>query len=131
MSRSLFDGRYEVLRRLGGGGMAEVHLARDEVLGRDVALKTLRERLARDEVFLKRFRREARSAATLNHPNVVQVYDQSRSQDGVYYIAMEHVPGGTLKERIAREDPLDPKEAARLGAQVAEALGLPPVRRTL
>ncbi len=102
--------------------MAEVHLARDEVLGRDVALKTLRERLARDEVFLKRFRREARSAATLNHPNVVQVYDQSRSQDGVYYIAMEHVPGGTLKERIAREGPLDPKEAARLGAQVAEAL---------
>ena len=112
MSRSLFDGRYEVLRRLGGGGMAEVYLARDEVLGRNVALKTLRERLAKDEVFLKRFRREARSAATLNHPNVVQVYDQSRSQDGAYYIAMEHVPGGTLKERIAREGPLDPGEAA-------------------
>jgi serine/threonine-protein kinase len=102
--------------------MAEVHLARDEVLGRDVALKTLRERLAEDEVFLKRFRREARSAATLNHPNVVQVYDQSRSPDGAYYIAMEHVPGGTLKERIAREGPLDPREAARVGAQVAEAL---------
>ena len=122
MSRSLFDGRYEVLRRLGGGGMAEVHQARDEVLGRNVALKTLRERLAEDEVFLKRFRREARSAATLNHPNVVQVYDQRRSQDGTYYIAMEHVPGGTLRERIAREGPLEPGEAARIGAQVAEAL---------
>ena len=122
MSQPLFDGRYEVLRRLGGGGMAEVHLARDEVLGRDVALKILRERLAKDEVFLKRFRREARSAATLNHPNVVQVYDQRRSQDGAYYIAMEHVSGGTLKERIAREGPLEPWEAARIGAQVAEAL---------
>ena len=60
--------------------MAEVHLARDDYLGRDVALKVLKERLAEDEVFLKRFRREARSAATLNHPNVVQVYDQRRSE---------------------------------------------------
>ncbi|MDP9411932.1 MAG: protein kinase [Actinomycetota bacterium] len=122
MSRSLFDGRYEILRRLGGVGMAEVHLARDEHLGRDVALKVLRGRLAEDEVFLKRFRREARSAATLNHPNVVQVYDQRRSEDGRCYIAMEYVPGGTLKERIAREGPLDPAEASRLASQVAEAL---------
>ena len=122
MSRSLFDGRYEILRRLGGGGMAEVHLARDEVLGRNVALKVLRERLVDDEVFLKRFGREARAAAALNHPNVVQVYDQRRAENGTYYIAMEHVPGGTLKERIAREGPLDPAEAARTGAQVAEAL---------
>ena len=122
MDRTLFDGRYEVLRRLGGGGMAEVHLARDEVLGRGVALKTLRDRLAEDEVFLERFRREARSAATLNHPNVVQVYDQRRSEEGTYYIVMEHVPGGTLKERIAREGLLDPAEAARLASQVAEAL---------
>ncbi len=102
--------------------MAEVHLARDEVLGRDVALKTLRDRLAEDGVFLERFRREARSAATLNHPNVVGVYDQRRSEDGTYYIAMEHVPGGTLKDRILKEGPLDPDEAARIGAQVAEAL---------
>lgn len=102
--------------------MAEVHLARDEVLGRNVALKVLKERLAEDEVFLKRFRREARNAATLNHPNVVQVYDQRRAEDGTYYIAMEHVPRGTLKERILREGPLDLDEAARLASQVAEAL---------
>jgi len=87
-----------------------------------VALKILKEWLAEDEVFLKRFLREARSAATLNHPNVVQVYDQRRSGDGSYYIAMEYVPGGTLKERIAREGPLNSVEAARLGTQVAEAL---------
>lgn len=73
MSRSFFDARYEILRRLGGGGMAEVHLARDEHLRRNVALKILKARLAEDEVFLERFRREARSAATLNQPNVVQV----------------------------------------------------------
>jgi hypothetical protein len=122
VSSPLFDGRYEILSRLGGGGMAEVHLARDEHLGRDVALKLLKEQLAGDEMFLKRFLREARSAATLNHPNVVQVYDQRRSEDGRYYIAMEYVPGGTLKQRIVRKGALDPAEATRLGAQVAEAL---------
>jgi len=122
VSPPLFDGRYEILRRLGGGGMAEVHLARDEHLGRDVALKLLKESLAGDEVFVKRFLREARSAATLNHQNVVQVYDQRRSEDGRYYIAMEYVPGGTLKQRLIREGALDPAEAARLGTQVAEAL---------
>jgi hypothetical protein len=73
-------------------------------------------------MFVKRFLREARAAATLNHPNVVQVYDQRRSKDGRYYIAMEYVPGGTLKQRLAQEGALDPAEAARLGAQVAEAL---------
>ncbi len=124
MSQSLFDGRYEILRRLGGGGMAEVHLARDEVLGRNVALKTLRERLAEDEVFLKRFRWEARSAATLNHPNVVQVYDGRRSEDGTYYIAMEHVPGGTLKDRILKEGSMEAAEVVRLASQVADALSV-------
>jgi hypothetical protein len=122
VSTFLFDGRYETLRRLGGGGMAVVYLARDEHLGREVALKVLKGRLATDEAFLERFRREARSAAALNHPNVVQIYDQRRSEDDFYYIAMEYVPGGTLKERIAREGPLDPAETVRLGAQVAEAL---------
>ena len=122
MGRTFFDGRYEIIRPLGDGGMAEVYLARDEVLGRDVALKILKEWLAEDEVFLERFRREARSAATLNHPNVVQVYDQRRSGEGRYYIVMEHVPGGTLKDRIANEGPLDPAEATRLASQVAEAL---------
>ncbi len=102
--------------------MAKVFLAHDRILGRDVALKVLRGQYAEDAEFVERFRREATSVATLNHPNVVQVFDQGRSEDGRYYIAMEYVPGGTLKDRIDREGTLDPGEAARFASQVAEAL---------
>src|SRR5215212_1738964 len=122
MRGTLIDDRYAILETLGGGGMAEVFLARDEVLGRRVALKVLRGQYAGDEEFVERFRREAKSAAALNHPNIVQVYDQGRANDGTYYMAMEYVPGGTLKERIVREGPLDPREAAGIAARVAEAL---------
>src|SRR5215211_7320209 len=97
MDRNVLGDRYTLLEVLGGGGMARVYLARDGVLGRDVALKVLRERYADDESFLERFRREAINAASLNHPSVVQVYDQGRAEDGTYFIAMEYVPGGTLK----------------------------------
>src|SRR5687768_11690500 len=76
MQQRLIDGRYNLGDLLGGGGMAEVHLARDEVLGRDVALKVLRSQYANDEEFVERFRREAKNAAAHNHPNIVQVYDQ-------------------------------------------------------
>jgi hypothetical protein len=103
--------------------MAEVFLAHDRILGRDLALKVLREHFAKDALFVARFKKEAQSAAALNHPYVVQVYDQGRSEDGRYYIAMEHVAGGTLKDRIDRTGPLDPGEAARLASQIAEALG--------
>ena len=103
--------------------MAKVFLAYDRILGRDVALKVLREQYAEDAEFVERFRREATSVASLNHPNVVQVYDQGRSGDGRYYIAMEYVPGGTLKDRIDVEGTLDPSEAVRLASQVAQALG--------
>src|SRR5215207_602469 len=102
--------------------MAEVFLAHDRMLRRDLALKVLKEHYARDAQFVGRFRREAQSAAALNHPNVVQVYDQGRSEDGRYYIAMEHVPCGNLKDRIDRTGPLDPVEATRFASQVAEAL---------
>jgi len=102
--------------------MAEVFLAHDRMLRRDVALKVLREHYAEDTEFVERFRREAQSAAALSHPNVVQVYDQGRSEGGRYYIVMEHVPGGSLKDHIDRAGPLDPAEAARLASQVAEAL---------
>src|SRR5215203_3688387 len=102
--------------------MAEVFLAHDRILGRDVALKVLKEHYAKDAQFVGRFRREAQSAAALNHPNVVQVYDQGRFEDGRYYIAMEHVPAGNLKDRIDRTGPLDAAEATRLTSQVAEAL---------
>ena len=100
MDRDVLGDCYTLLEVLGNGGMARVYRARDGVLGRDVALKVLKERYADDEGFVERFRREAMNAASLNHPSVVQVYDQGRSEDGTYSMAMEYVPGGTLKERI-------------------------------
>src|SRR3712207_2488244 len=124
MHRTVLGDRYTLLEVLGGGGMARVYLAHDDVLDRDVALKVLREQYADDEGFVERFRREAKNAASLNHPSVVQIYDQGRAEDGTYYIAMEHMTGGTLKERIAKGGPLDPSEAAGIASQVADALAV-------
>jgi serine/threonine protein kinase len=114
--------RYLLSGLLGAGGMAEVFLAHDRMLDRDLALKVLMEHYAKDERFVRRFQKEARSAAALNHPNVVQIYDQGRAEDGRYYIAMEHMTGGSLEDLILRRGPLGPSEAARLASQVAEAL---------
>src|SRR5215212_8302549 len=122
MSQVIVDNRYTRSRPLGSGGMAEVYLAHDEVLDRDVALKVLKEQYAGNEEFVRLFRREARSAARLNHANIVSVYDQGRSEDGTYYIAMEYVPGGTLKDRILDEGPLDPDGATEFASQIAQAL---------
>ena len=124
MDQTILSDRYSLLGVLGEGGMARVYLARDNVLDRDVALKVLREHYADDEGFVERFRREAKNAASLNHPSVVQIYDQGRAEDGTYFIAMEHMPGGTLKERINKVGPLAPAEAARIASQVVEALAL-------
>jgi eukaryotic-like serine/threonine-protein kinase len=124
MERTVVDNRYALSGLLGGGGMGKVYLACDRVLDRDVALKVLREQYAEDEEFVERFGREAKAAASLNHPHIVSVYDRGTAEDGTYYIAMEHVPGGTLKDRILKGGPLDPAEAVRTGAQVAEALGV-------
>jgi eukaryotic-like serine/threonine-protein kinase len=114
--------RYLLSGLLGAGGMAEVFLAHDRMLDRDLALKVLKEHYAKDERFVRRFRKEARSAAALNHPNVVQIYDQGCAEDGRYYIAMEHMTGGSLEDLILRRGPLAPSEAARLASQVAQAL---------
>src|SRR5947207_2363199 len=86
----LFDGRYLILRRLGSGGMADVYLAEDQELGRRVALKLLNDRHANDDQFVERFRREAQSAAGLNHPNIVSIFDRGQAE-GTYYIAMKHL----------------------------------------
>ena len=123
MPRTLIDNRYALVGLLGSGGMAEVYLAHDEVLDRDVALKILRGQYANDEEFVRLFRREARSAAALNHPSVVPVYYWGRAEDGTYYMAMEHVPGGNLKDRVRDGGPLGADAAAGLVLQVADALG--------
>jgi serine/threonine protein kinase len=122
MQWAFVDGRYVVERLLGSGGMAQVYLTHDEVLDRHVALKILRDQYAEDEEFIQRFRREARSAASLSHPNIVSIYDQGRSEDGAYYIAFEYVPGGTLKERIRREGVLESAVAVRVALQITNAL---------
>jgi serine/threonine-protein kinase len=115
------DGRYEVVRRLGGGGMAEVFLAEDTTLGRLVAVKVLRERFADDEEFVARFHREARAAAALSHPNVVAIHDRGGSA-GSSYIVMEFVAGETLKERIQRCGRLSPGEARSIELGLLAAL---------
>src|SRR5919199_6297532 len=122
MQRTVIDGRYTLVELLGSGGMAQVYLAHDEVLYRDVALKILRGPYAEDEEFVERFRLEARSAAGLSHPNIVSVYDRGRSEDGSYYIAMEYVSRGTLKDRIQRDGALEPGMAVGVALQIAEAL---------
>jgi hypothetical protein len=115
--------RYSLGDLVGSGGMAAVFLAHDEVLKRDVALKVLREPYAGDEGFVERFRREAQSAASLSHPHIVHTYDWGRLQDGgAYYMAMEYVPGGTLKDRILEGGALPPRTALEVASQIAEAL---------
>src|SRR4051795_9839574 len=114
---TLIDGRYKVISRLGAGGMAEVYMTEDQQLGRKVALKLLHRRFSEDPGFVERFRREAQAAAGLQHPNVVGVYDRG-DFDGTYYIAMEYLPGRSLKQVIRDEAPLDPVRAIDITIQI-------------
>lgn len=118
---SLFDGRYRIVRRLGQGGMARVFLAQDESLHRQVAVKVLADRHSDDPHFIERLQREARAAARLNHPNIVQVYDQSQTA-GMSYIVQEYVEGETLKDLIRRESPIEPRRAITIALQILAAL---------
>jgi beta-lactam-binding protein with PASTA domain len=118
---TLFDGRYRIVRKLGSGGMANVYLAEDEELGRRVAIKILNERYANDDAFIERFRREAKSAASLSHPNIVSIYDRGEAE-GTYYIAMEVIEGRSLKELILTRGPLPIAEALHYARQILEAL---------
>ncbi len=117
----VIEERYEVIRKLGSGGMADVYLAHDEHLGRDVALKVLHTRFANDEQFVERFRREASSAAGLNHPNIVQIYDRGQTA-GTYFIAMEYLEGRSLKEIVVRFAPLRSDHVIAITSQILEAL---------
>jgi eukaryotic-like serine/threonine-protein kinase len=118
---TLFDGRYRILRKLGAGGMANVYLAEDEELGRRVAIKILNDRYANDELFIERFRREAKSAAALSHPNIVSIYDRGEAE-GTYYIAMEVIEGRSLKELILTRGPLPIPQAIAYTLEILDAL---------
>jgi beta-lactam-binding protein with PASTA domain/predicted Ser/Thr protein kinase len=117
---AIVDNRYKVLSRLGAGGMADVFLAEDQQLGRKVALKLLHRRFAEDPGFVERFRREAQAAAGLQHPNVVGIYDRGACED-TYYIAMEYLPGRSLKQLIRQEAPLAPIRAIDITIQILKA----------
>ena len=116
-----YGGRYAIIERVGTGGMAEVYRARDELLGREVAVKVLSERFSRDRSFVERFRREAQAAANLNHPNIVSLFDYG-SDDGTYFIVMEFIDGSSLSDIVHREGALMPERAAEIASDVAKAL---------
>jgi serine/threonine protein kinase len=114
-------GRYEVEQRIGGGGMAIVYKAHDNLLNRTVALKILRSQFGHDDDFISRFRREAQAAASLSHPNVVNVYDVGQEED-IQYIVMEYVEGSTLKELITSSGVLKLDQAVDIAVQICDAL---------
>jgi eukaryotic-like serine/threonine-protein kinase len=118
---TLFDGRYRIVRKLGTGGMANVYLAEDEVLGRRVAIKILNDRHAGDDQFVERFRREAKNAASLSHPNIVSIYDRGEAE-GTYYIAMEYLDGRSLKELIVARGPAPVHIAIDYARQILAAI---------
>ena len=118
----IFGGRYELKKRLARGGMAEVFLAEDQLLGRPVAVKVLFPEFASDPNFVERFRREAQAAANLSHPNIVGVFDWGKERN-TYYIVMEYVEGRTLSQLIRKEGPLPAARVAEIADGIASALG--------
>jgi tRNA A-37 threonylcarbamoyl transferase component Bud32 len=123
VAERVLGSRYRVIRHLARGGMAEVYVAEDELLSRSVAVKVLFPELAQDEQFVERFRREARAAASLNHHNIVSVYDFGEDEDS-WFIVMEYVKGPTLRDIIRSEGAMEPGRAAGIAAEVAAALAV-------
>ena len=117
----LINDRYEILKLIGEGGMANVYLARDTILDRRVAVKVLRGDLAGDEKFVRRFQREALSASSLSHPNIVEIYDVGED-DGNFYIVMEYIEGKTLKQLIKKRGVLSLPETMDIMLQLLDAL---------
>lgn len=118
----LLNERYKINKTIGGGGMANVYLARDIILERDVALKVLRLEYANDNEFIARFDREAQSATSLSHPNIVNIFDVGE-EDHILYIVMEYVDGMTLKEYIQKDGPVNVDEALDIMKQISSAIG--------
>ena len=117
----LIDNRYEIIKSIGEGGMANVYLAFDTILERQVAVKILRGDLSDDEKFIRRFQREANSASSLRHPNIVEMYDVGED-DGKYFIVMEYVDGKTLKGLIKKRGPLNLSEAIDIMLQLTSGI---------
>ncbi|HOP68841.1 MAG TPA: Stk1 family PASTA domain-containing Ser/Thr kinase [Bacillota bacterium] len=113
--------RYELLEKIGEGGMARVYLGRDHLLNRHVAIKILKDQMTGDPDFIRRFRREAQAAARLSHPNIVNIYDVGQEGE-THYIVMEYVPGKNLKQYIRERGRLPAQEAVSIARQIAEAL---------
>ena len=113
--------RYQIIKSIGEGGMANVYLAFDTILERNVAVKVLRGDLANDEKFVRRFQREALSASSLSHPNIVEVYDVGED-DGIYYIVMEYIEGKHLKQLLKRRGKLTLEEAVDIMLQVTDGM---------
>lgn len=113
--------RYEIIEKIGTGGMSDVYKARDHVLGRCVAIKELKHEFSEDVNFVAKFRTEAQSAASLEHPNIVNIYDVG-SEDGIHYIVMEYVEGVTLKTYIEKKGQLTYKEAVSIAIQVGRGM---------
>jgi len=119
--KAVINDRYEIVQRVGRGGMADVFLARDVLLDRPVAVKVLFPEYATDPAFVERFRREAQAAANLNHPNIVSVYDWGRVGN-TYFMAMEYVEGRTLADILRSDQALTSAQAADIAGEVAAAL---------
>ncbi|SCI86687.1 Serine/threonine-protein kinase PrkC [uncultured Eubacterium sp.] len=118
---TMLSGRYEVLKRVGSGGMADVYMAKDHKLNRNVAVKVLKSEYVEDEKFLRKFETEAQAVARLSHPNIVNIYDVG-IEDGINYIVMELAEGITLKEYIRKKGYLTPKETVEISTQIASAV---------
>ncbi|MFC7320397.1 Stk1 family PASTA domain-containing Ser/Thr kinase [Halobacillus campisalis] len=123
LNNRLLNDRYQVKDTIGGGGMANVYLAHDNILDREVAIKVLRLEYGNDEEFIARFHREAHSATSLSHPNIVNIYDVGE-EDEIYYMVMEYVDGMTLKQYIQQKSPVDVADAIDIMRQVTSAISL-------
>ncbi|WP_130806844.1 Stk1 family PASTA domain-containing Ser/Thr kinase [Senegalia massiliensis] len=121
MIGKILGNRYEIVEKIGGGGMALVYKAKCKLLNRFVAIKVLRQEFVNDKAFIDKFNRESQAAASLSHPNIVNIYDVGK-EDDIYYIVMEYINGKTLKQYIKDNNKIDPKKTLNITIQIAKAL---------